>query len=102
MRPRRRAVALALGLALGLLTGCASVPESSTVQVLRQIGSGTDELRPPGPVEGSNPLDLVRDFVFASGSSTERHGVARQFLAPEAANWDDAAELTVLAGQFDT
>ena len=38
---------------------------------------------PPGPVDGSNPLDLVRDFVFASGSSTDRHGAARRFLAPD-------------------
>jgi hypothetical protein len=101
-RPRRRAALLALLLALTAVAGCASVPDSSTVQVLRQVGGGDDEMLPPGPVEGSNPLDLVRDFVFASGSSTERHGAARRFLAPEAQGWDDAAGLTVLAGQFDT
>jgi hypothetical protein len=98
----RRPVLVALLLALCTAAGCASVPESSTVQVLRQIGGGEDEMLPPGPVEGSNPLDLVRDFVFASGSSTERHGAARRFLAPEAERWDDAAGLTVLDGQFDT
>ena len=102
MSARRRAALVALLLALCSVAGCASVPETSTVQVLRQIGSGDDELLPPGPAEGSNPLDLVRDFVFASGSSTERHGAARRFLAPEAENWDDAAGLTVLDGQFDT
>jgi hypothetical protein len=89
-------------LALAVLAGCASVPESSPVQVLRQVGGGEDALVPPGPVAGSNPLDLVRDFVFASGSSTERHGAARRFLAAEAEGWDDAAGLTVLDGQFDT
>jgi hypothetical protein len=97
---RGRATALALLLALA--PGCASVPEISSVQVLRQVGGGEDALVPHGPVAGSNPLDLVRDFVFASGSSTERHGAARQFLAPEAEGWDDAAGLTVLGGQFDT
>jgi hypothetical protein len=70
--------------------------------VLRQVGGSEDALVPPGPVAGSNPLDLVRDFVFASGSSTERHGAARRFLAAEAEGWDDAAGLTVLDGQFDT
>jgi hypothetical protein len=88
-------------LALVGLAGCASVPDSSPVQVLRQVGEGEDAQLPPGPVDGSNPLDLVRDFVFASGSSADRHGAARRFLAPDA-DWDDAAGLTVLGSQFDT
>lgn len=99
---RATATALAVLLALAGVGGCASVPENSPVQVLRQVGDADDAALPPGPVEGSNPLDLVRDFVFASGSSADRHGAARRFLAPEAAGWDDAANLTVLGGQFDT
>ena len=83
------------------LASCATVPDSSPVRVLGRAGDG-DQAAAAGPVDGSNPLDLVRDFVFASGSSTDRHGVARRFLAPEAENWDDAAGLTVLDGQFDT
>jgi hypothetical protein len=102
MSRRSAAFVPALLLALAALTGCASVPESSPVQVLRQVGGGEDAPVPPGPVAGSNPLDLVRDFVFASGSSTERHGAARRFLTPDAEGWDDSAGLTVLDGQFDT
>ena len=83
------------------LTGCASVPDSSPVQVLRQVG-GDEAAPPPGPVDGSNPLDLVRDFVTASGSSTDKHAAARAFLAPEAAKWDDTTGVTVLDGQIDT
>jgi len=98
-RTRNGIALLLLGV---LLAGCASVPDSSPVQVLRQVGDSEDPALPPGPVEGSNPLDLVRDFVFASGSSIDRHGSARRFLAPDAADWDDAASLTVLGGQFDT
>jgi hypothetical protein len=101
-RRSRPGPVVALLLALAALAGCASVPESSPVQVLRQVGGGDDALTPPGPVAGSNPLDLVRDFVFASGSSSERHGAARRFLASDAQGWDDSAGLTVLAGQFDT
>ena len=95
---RPRAAARSCWLALA---GCASVPDSSPVQVLRQVG-GDEAAPPPGPVDGSNPLDLVRDFVTASGSSTDKHAAARAFLAPEAARWDDTAGVTVLDGQIDT
>ncbi|GAA1241870.1 LpqB family beta-propeller domain-containing protein [Pseudonocardia aurantiaca] len=102
MNARRWVSALALLLATVGVAGCANVPLSSPVQVLRQVSEGDGAPLPPGPVDGSNPLDLVRDFVFASGSSTEKHGAARRFLAAQAAAWDDAANLTVLDGQFDT
>jgi hypothetical protein len=103
VRARRCTTVLALLLAVCGLAGCASLPESSHVQILEEVGEGVDEQLPPGPVEGSNPLDLVRDFVFASGSSTDNHGSARRFLTSEAAEgWDDAASVTVLDGQFDT
>ncbi len=97
---RGRSAAVALALALVVTAGCANVPDSSPVQVLRQVGEG-EAVLPRGPVDGSNPLDLVRDFVFASGSSTDQHGSARRFLAPET-RWNDAESLTVLDGQFDT
>ena len=83
------------------LTSCATVPTSSPVRVLGRAGEG-ERTAAAGPVDGSNPLDLVRDFVFASGSSIDRHGAARRFLVPEAEGWDDTAGLTVLDGQFDT
>lgn len=98
----RIATALVLLLVAAGVAGCASVPDSSPVQVLQQVGEGEDAQLPPGPVDGSNPLDLVRDFVFASGSSADKHGAARRFLAPAAADWNDGASLTVLGGQFDT
>ncbi len=102
MTARRGRLVLALLLVLAALTACASVPESSPVQVLRRLGEGDTPVLPPGPVDGSNPLDLVRGFVYASGSSPDRHGAARRFLAPEAADWDDGVGITVLDEQFDT
>ena len=102
-RPRAGAVVVALLLALAGVAGCASVPESSPVQVLRRVADGDAPVLPPGPVDGSDPAEVVRGFVNASGSSLDRHGVARRFLAPEAAEgWDDAAGITVLDGQLDT
>ena len=100
--PRRRPLVVVLVLVLAALAGCASVPTSSPVQVLRRVGEGDTPVLPPGPVAGSNALDLVRGFVYASGSSPDRHGAARRFLAPEAGNWDDGVGVTVLDEQFDT
>ena len=98
---RRASRLLVIVLAALAVASCATVPDSSPVKVLGRTGDG-EQTSAVGPVDGSNPLDLVRDFVFASGSNTDRHGSARRFLAPEAEGWDDAAGLTVLDGQFDT
>ncbi|MFR9806672.1 LpqB family beta-propeller domain-containing protein [Pseudonocardia sp. RS010] len=88
---------------LVLVAGCASVPGESSVQVLRKVTDGDSPDIPAGPVEGTNPLDLVRGFVYASGSTVDRHGAARRFLTPEAAqSWDADESLTVLDEQFDT
>jgi len=96
-------VLAALLVVLGLVAaGCATVPGDSSVQVLRKVSDGAAPPAPPGPADGTNPLDLVRGFVYASGSSADRHGAARRFLAPEAAGWDDAASVTVLDEQFGT
>jgi lipoprotein LpqB-like beta-propeller protein/sporulation and spore germination protein len=100
-RARAGARAVALALAALALAACATVPGSSPVEVLGRTGEA-EQAPAVGPVDGSNPLDLVRDFVLASGSSGDRHGSARRFLAEEAAGWDDGAGLTVLDGQFDT
>lgn len=98
----RRVLVAGCAVVLALATGCASVPDSSPVQVLKQIAEGDAPPLPPGPVDGADPAEIVRGFVNASGSSSDRHGAARRFLAPEAAGWDDDEQLTVLDGQLDT
>jgi hypothetical protein len=87
---------------LAVLTGCASVPDSSPVQVLRRVTEGDVPPAPPGPVDGADPAEIVRGFVNASASSSEDHGAARRFLAPEASGWADGGAVTVLDGQLDT
>lgn len=103
-RPGRRlVVAVLAAVLLAGATACAGVPSNSPVQVLRQVGAGDEVDPPPAPVAGANLTDLVRDFVTASSSSSDKHGAARRFLTPEAAaGWDDGAALTVLDGQIDT
>jgi len=88
--------------AVALLAGCASVPDSSPVQVLRKITEGDDRGLPPGPTDSSTPLDIVRGFVNASGASADQHAAARRFLTPASDKWDDGSALSVIAEQFDT
>lgn len=92
----------ALVLACGLLAGCATVPTESPVQVLRKVTEGQGPALPPGPGDKANPLDLVRGFINASGSTDNRHAAARRFLTGGAQSWDDDSSLTVIAEQFDT
>jgi hypothetical protein len=103
VRPRGLAAALVAAVtACGLVAGCAAVPESSPVQVLRKVTEGDDRVLPPGPMDNSSPLDIVRGFVNASGASADRHAAARRFIGPNSVGWADGASLTVLAEQFDT
>ncbi|MGE3287943.1 MAG: LpqB family beta-propeller domain-containing protein [Pseudonocardia sp.] len=100
---RRIAAVLSLLTALTVLAGCASVPDSSPVQVLKRVTEGEAPPAPPGPVDGADPAEIVRGFVTASGSSSDSHGAARRFLAPEIAQtWEDSGDLMVLDGQLDT
>jgi hypothetical protein len=82
--------------AAGALGGCASVPDSSPVQVLRRVTEGDGPALPPGPNQTTDPLELVRGFITASASSQNRHAAARLFLTPSAQSWDDTASVTIL------
>ncbi|MFP5019990.1 LpqB family beta-propeller domain-containing protein [Pseudonocardia phyllosphaerae] len=101
MTRRRITGPLLLALCAVVLAGCASVPQHSSVQVLRQTGDSGAAV-PDGPIEDGDPLGLVRGFVYASGRSDDRHASARRYLAGAASNWDDGASLTVLTERFDT
>ena len=88
---------------LGLLAGCATVPGSSDVSVLRRVGDAAEPSAPPGPTRGAGPLEVVRGWVQASGSTAERHEAARGFLTAAAAGrWDDGAAPVVVSDEVDT
>lgn len=80
-----------------VMTGCATLPSSSSPQVIDTFAPVSPELSVPTPVPDQEPDLLVRDFIKAAAIADQRHAAARQFLTPEAAqNWDDSAVTTVV------
>ncbi|HEY2723767.1 MAG TPA: LpqB family beta-propeller domain-containing protein [Pseudonocardiaceae bacterium] len=96
-RSPRRLLVLALA-AFAALAGCATVPQSSDVQVVRSFPVGTSQTPSlAGPERGVDPFRLVREFIEATGSPVNGHAAARAFLTSgAAARWDDSAGLTVI------
>jgi lipoprotein LpqB-like beta-propeller protein/sporulation and spore germination protein len=86
-----------LVLGLATLAGCAAVPVSSDIQVVRSMPVGSRLASPAGPERGVDPFRLVREFIEATGSPANGHAAARAFLSRNAAaSWDDRAGLTVI------
>jgi len=98
LQARRMVTVAVTALLLAGASACAGVPASSPVQVLRQVGAGDEVAPPPAPVAGANVLDIVRGFVTASSSSSDRHGASRRFLTPEAAQAVFRADWSKLPG----
>lgn len=99
MRALRRALIGGLG---GLvLVGCAAVPDSSDVTVVRTV----PDAAPPvvsGPIPGSSPFRVVRDFIEATGTPENGHAGARAFLTEDSARtWDDRRSLVVIEDSPD-
>jgi len=98
-----RMLSAAVVLLAVLVPGCATVPESSDVQVLRSVPAGPQVAPPAGPTPGASPFRLVRDFIEATGTPANGHAAARAFLTRQAAaSWDDDAGLTVIEDSPDT
>ena len=95
MRGRSLIVLSAIGLT-GLV-GCAAIPASSDIQVVRSMPVGSQLTPPLGPERGVDPFRLVRGFIEATGSPANGHAAARAFLSRDAAaRWDDQAGVTVI------
>jgi hypothetical protein len=91
----------ALGATLALVAACGQLPTPDKVRTVRHIAAdapdvGAPEVRklPAGPLPGEQPADVVRGFIAAAADPSDRHGLARSFLA-RGAKWDDAASLVV-------
>ncbi len=99
MRGRSLITRLAAVSVVGLaaLVGCAAIPASSDIQVVRSMPVGSQLAPPAGPERGVDPFRLVREFIEATGSSANGHAAARAFLSRNAAaGWDDHAGVTVI------
>ncbi|MFD6388859.1 MtrAB system accessory lipoprotein LpqB [Nocardia sp. NPDC060259] len=96
--PRRCAVLPAAVLAcLLVLTGCASLPESSAPQALGTINRAPTSEGPTPPISGRDPDLLVSDFLTASADPANRHAAARQYIAADTAgSWNDEASTTIV------
>ncbi|MFE3541824.1 MtrAB system accessory lipoprotein LpqB [Nocardia sp. NPDC059177] len=80
-----------------ILTGCASLPESSAPQALGTINRAPTSVGPQPPVPGRDPDLLVGDFLTASADPANRHAAARQYLTSEtAAEWNAEASITIV------
>ncbi|WP_086160250.1 LpqB family beta-propeller domain-containing protein [Streptomyces marincola] len=99
--PGHRVAALALAPVV-LLTGCASMPSSGSVQEVpvapRQEGEGQVLVYGVPPADGMLPQQIVQGFLEALTSDDANFDTARQYLTPErAGEWDPFARTTVLA-----
>ncbi|MBM7460119.1 MtrAB system accessory lipoprotein LpqB [Rhodococcus coprophilus] len=80
-----------------VVSGCATLPDSSSPQAIGTIDPTPATTEVATPVPGREPDLLLRDFLQASTEPTNRHVAARQFLTPEmSARWDDAASATIV------
>ncbi|HIW68349.1 MAG TPA: GerMN domain-containing protein [Candidatus Dietzia merdigallinarum] len=97
-RARLLTILVSLLCATGVVaTGCATLPSSSSPQVIDTFAPASPDLSVPTPVPDQEPDLLVRDFIKASALADQRHAAARQFLTPEAAeSWDASAETTIV------
>lgn len=98
IRPHRvSALGAVLVAALLVLSGCASLPESSAPQALGTINREPTSDGPPPPISGRDPDRLLLDFLQATAEPANRHLAARQYLTPAAsARWDDSAGTTIV------
>jgi len=94
---RGRVLTILIVAALATFTGCAAIPASSDIEVVRSMPVGSQLAPPPGPERGVDPFRLVREFIEATGSAANGHAAARAFLTRNAAaSWDDHASVTVI------
>ena len=89
--PTRRALTAAgVGLAVGLMSSCAAVPDGGIVTsaTIAQRGgqqAGFVQVIPSGPQPNWDPGAIVTGFLLASSNFTNNDAIAREYLTPAAA-----------------
>ena len=98
-RRRRWTIGGALLAAMLVLSGCATIPLSGSVQ----SGNRTDAedplstvFSPSGPTDGQSATDIVAGFIAAGTGPQDNYKVARQYLSRSfAAQWNPNARVLV-------
>ena len=99
---RIRFIPVLLGVGL-LLAACADIPGQTMPQVLDFGGGQSSQTVVPQPPKGAGPLDIVRDFIDASGDPTDNYANARAYLAGTAKdNWRSDGTVTLIGETFGT
>lgn len=97
-RLSRLVAALAVVPAL-LLAGCVSVPFSGGVELGGDLDTGIDvdvDFLPSGPSEGATQEEILRGFLAATTAAQNNYGIARSYLAEEAADVWNPYESTLV------
>ncbi|AGP31386.1 LpqB family beta-propeller domain-containing protein [Corynebacterium terpenotabidum] len=83
--------------ALAGTAGCATIPGSSTPEVISSYAASPSLDNVPTPQPGQAPDLLLRSFFSASAHPLNNHQAAREFLSPEEADqWQDATGTLIL------
>ncbi len=97
-RLSRLVTALAVVPAL-LLAGCVSVPFSGGVELGGDLDTGVDvdvDFLPSGPSEGATQEEILRGFLAATTAAQNNYGIARSYLAEDAADVWNPYESTLV------
>ncbi|HWE91605.1 MAG TPA: LpqB family beta-propeller domain-containing protein [Pseudonocardiaceae bacterium] len=98
----RRMVPVLVGLVL-VLAGCADIPEQTLPQVLDFGGGQSTATSVPQPPKDAGPLDIVRDFVYASADPANNYASARAYLGgPAKDGWRADGAITLIGETFGT
>ncbi|MDN6620145.1 MAG: hypothetical protein L0L02_11115, partial [Corynebacterium variabile] len=97
-RQIRTAGALLTVAALGSVVGCATIPGSSSPEVISSYAASPSLDNVPVPQPGQAPDLLLRSFFSASAHPLNNHQAAREFLTSDAADsWQDATGTLILS-----
>ncbi|MEP6697585.1 MAG: LpqB family beta-propeller domain-containing protein [Pseudonocardiales bacterium] len=105
MGSRLRRFALPTLVAIGamLAAACSDVPSHSHAVRVRGIAPGVADAdpevrqQPRTAAPGDTPERVVRGFLAAGKSAQDRHAIARTYLAPSAASWNDLGPIRIVA-----
>ncbi|MER5872886.1 LpqB family beta-propeller domain-containing protein [Streptomyces sp. NPDC002044] len=103
-RRRRTVRAYALGTAVLLLAGCASMPDRGEIRPVRASQGVDSQVRVFGvpPAVRASPADIVDGFLEALTGDDPQLETARKYLTKDAAeSWKPGAAVTVLSSGLD-